>query len=173
MNPKEDQLSEESTSAKIKWRWSFLLILAILALNILSCQNLLCFLYYCSNEIGDYSANGLDFSASGALVDESKMTVWYAIKASGVFTPTNGSEPGEYVMDGVDHDIPANWEAMFHEVEEKGFMAIRVPHVPPTYTLSSIYSTTVEIQYYSPPTATTATVVTPTLNRRVDLEPMV
>ncbi len=97
-----------------------------------------------------------------------EMDVYEDIGASGSFTPTGSLMQqtfgiGPFSAAGIDVST----------LEQRGFMAIRVPHVPPTYTTSSIVLMRINFLYHLPPTATIATSVPITFTHRNEYLPQV
>ncbi len=164
------------TQRKPKSHRVILLAIALLALNTLAC-----------NPWADFfEMIGCSFSPRGTFDQVADSTgqyaassgsvhVWHEVGVTGVFTPTGGAGQAGFKLEGFDTDAIAvsDWEAMFDEVVEKGYMAIRVPHAPLTYTASTIVSPTVKFSYYSPPATTTKTTVPITVTRRTEYEPAV
>ena len=167
MTPTEVIEPADSTQKKPKLRRIIPLIIAILALNTLGCWEVVCWLWacsYCSSWPIDQVADGTgQYAASGGGVH-----VWHEVGVTGVFTPTGSTGPAGFEVAGFDSDVVAiqDWDAMLDEAVEKGYLAIRVPHAPPTYTASMIVSPTVEFTYYSPPVTTTKTTISITVTRR-------
>ncbi|MBU0510921.1 MAG: hypothetical protein KKD28_08915 [Chloroflexi bacterium] len=100
--------------------------------------------------------------------------VWLEFGETDVFTPTTTAS-GITLQTGDGQTIP-----YLDELAEKGYLAIRVPHAPPTYTLSSLLPgippgepDAMTFSYYSPPSTTTLTTVAVSVTRRVDLEQIV
>ncbi|MCD6289009.1 MAG: hypothetical protein J7M34_00795 [Anaerolineae bacterium] len=100
------------------------------------------------------------------------MEVWVDIGITGVYSPAL-TLPGS--ADGV-MGVPAYLD----ELAEKGYLAIRVPHAPPTYTPSGLVPgippwapDAVLFTYYSPPNAPTATTVPVTVTRVMTYESIV
>jgi len=116
---------------------------------------------------GDASAPlAVDASADGTYA-----YVWLEFGVTGVFTPT---QPARGVTlasaDGETPPIP-------DELAEKGYLAIRVPHAPPAYSLSSLLPgippDEVEpmlFSYYAPPNSATLPEVQVPLVRRTEYE---
>ncbi len=99
--------------------------------------------------------------------------VWIELGETGVFTPTTGVLWS--LMSAADGTLPP----FLDELADQGYVAIRVPHAPPTYTQSSLLpgsfaeDDAVEFNYYSPPSTTTLTTVPVSVTRRIDLESIV
>ncbi|MBN1136921.1 MAG: hypothetical protein JXM73_10060 [Anaerolineae bacterium] len=116
----------------------------------------------------------LPADAVRATAQGQRADIWVEIGDTGVFTPTTTRSGTEiYTDDG--HKIP-----YLDELAEKGYLAIRVPHAPPTYTVSSLVPgippyapDPIEFNYYSPPTSTELTETTVNTVRRADLEALV
>jgi hypothetical protein len=110
------------------------------------------------------SNNDLEFSVEATTTGR-YADVFVGIAMTGVYTPTNlAKELGvsSPIMDSEPVGIPS----FMDELAEKGYLAIRVPHVPPTHTVSTILSPTLDFSYYSPPATTTLTTVPIPLTRR-------
>jgi len=154
------------TQRKPKLHWVILLAIALLALNTLACWLIGC--SYCwwwpLDQIAD--------STGQYAVSSGGVHIWHEVGVTGVFTPTGGAGQAGFKLEGFDTDAIAvsDWEAMFNEVVEKGYLAVRVPHAPPTYTASMIVSPTIKFSYYSPPATTTKTTVSITVTRRTEYE---
>jgi hypothetical protein len=129
------------------------------------------------------AANSLQIEAhpilAGALYNNSaqagssKIGVAMDVGLTGVFTPTTSASGGVRLT-------ASNGVLPLDDLAAKGYVAVRVPHAPPTYTISSLiagvndwYPNFVEFSYYLPPTATIRTTVPITMVRRADLEPTV
>ncbi len=100
--------------------------------------------------------------------------VWIEFGDTGVFTPTTTARGTTLRTDD------GQTIRYLDDLATKGYLAIRVPHVPPTYTLSSLQPgippfaiDPVVFNYYSPPSATTKMTATVPITRRLDLEPIV
>lgn len=147
----------------------FLLGIIVLALNSLGCWYLLACIFgcsYCPGAVFDQLAG-----AGGQYVaDESGINVSYDVGVTGVFTPAGAGGQAGFSLQEFDTPTVEEWESMFNEVVEKGYMAIRVPHAPPTYTPSIIVSPTIEFNYYSPPVTVTRTTVSIPVTRRAEYE---
>jgi hypothetical protein len=109
---------------------------------------------------------------SGDQINQSEgIWVYYEFGATGIFTPTNGIvNAGGGKLEGVSSPAVSSWETILQDARKDGFIAIRVPHAPPTFTVSSIVSPTVTFSYYAPPTSTVKTTVPITFTRRADLD---
>jgi len=77
--------------------------------------------------------------------------VWVDIVASGVYSPALTSP---LVGDGV-----LGLPSYLDDLAQKGYLAIRVPHAPPTYTVSILDPDPIEFRYYMPPSSSTAITV--------------
>ncbi len=93
----------------------------------------------------------------------SQVEVWVDVQASGIYTPTSTGR----LLSQSDGSLPSYLD----ELAARGYIAIRVPHAPPTYTPSSLVpgvsmnENAVEFRYYSPPDAAVATTVPVTVTR--------
>ncbi len=108
-----------------------------------------------------------DMKANGHLVD-----VWIEFGETGVFTPATTAQ-GTVITTDDGQTIP-----FLDDLAEKGYIAIRVPHAPPNYTLSRLLPginayPAVQFTYYAPPTAATPITATVPITRRADLEGIV
>ena len=100
--------------------------------------------------------------------------VWLEFGATGIYTPTTTAR-------GLSLSTPyGKTPPIEDELAEKGYIAIRVPHAPPTYTASSLVPgippgnlDAVVFSYYSPPSTTTPTTVPVSVTRRADYEAIV
>lgn len=97
--------------------------------------------------------------------------VFFEFDITGTFTPAE-----ELALQGGDYEMPP----ILDELAEKSFLAIRVPHAPPTYPVSSLIpgltdvnTETIIFNYYSPPSTTTVTSVPVSVTRRTEYEPQV
>lgn len=160
------------TQRKPKLYWIILLGIAVLALNSLACWSLICRLMGCSDCPWFFLSEQLGDTAEYAAGSRG-INVYHEVGVTGVFTPTGSAGRARFDVEGIDTSAVQNWEAMFDEVVEKGFLAIRVPHAPPTYTASAIVSPTVRFTYYSPPATTTHTTISISVTRRTEYESMV
>jgi hypothetical protein len=114
-------------------------------------------------------ADALKMAAQGQYAE-----MWLEIGDTGVFTPTV-ARGGTVVKTDEGQTI-----RYLDDLATKGYLAIRVPHAPPTYTLSSLLPgippgepDPVTFNYYMPPSATELTTAAVTLTRRADLEAIV
>jgi len=97
--------------------------------------------------------------------------VWLEFGVPGVFTPTDTARGVTLASaDGETPPIP-------DELAEKGYLAIRVPHAPPAYTLSALLPgipphtpQPMIFSYYAPPSAATPTEVDIPIVRRTEYE---
>lgn len=116
------------------------------------------------------------YSAAPGDADDYHNVIWgyNFIELTGVFTPTNSTEQGStwsIDLETVPEVVPLEVsQSILDEFGEKGYLAFRVPHAPPTYTASSIFSPTLSLTYYAPPTSTTSTVTMTKLTRRTEYE---
>jgi hypothetical protein len=100
--------------------------------------------------------------------------VWVEFMETGVYTPTTTAH-------GLSLQTPyGEIPPLLDELAEKGYVAIRVPHAPPTYTTSSLLPgippwepNAVVFSYYAPPSATELTTVTIPITRRAEYEAVV
>jgi len=100
--------------------------------------------------------------------------VWLEFGATGIFTPTTTAR-------GLSLSTPyGETPPIEDELAEKGYIAIRVPHAPPTYTASSLLPgippsnpDAVIFSYYMPPDSATLTTIPVSVTRRFDYEPIV
>lgn len=100
--------------------------------------------------------------------------VWLEFGETGIYTLTTAAQ-------GLSLSTPDGEMLPFlNELAEKGYIAIRVPHAPPTYTASSLVPgippgapDAVVFSYYSPPSTTTLTTVPVSVTRRTDYEAIV
>ncbi len=100
------------------------------------------------------------------------VNMWVELGETGVFTPTITAD-GTTLQTSDGQIIP-----YLDELIEQGYVAVRVPHAPPTYTLSSLIPgiwdpDAMTFSYYSPPSTTTLTTVAVSVIRRTDLEALV
>jgi hypothetical protein len=100
--------------------------------------------------------------------------VWLELGATGIFTPATTSR-GLSLASGGEQTPP-----ILDELAQKGYIAIRVPHAPPTYTTSILLPgippsdpDAVIFSYYAPPTATELTTVAISVTRRAEYEAIV
>jgi hypothetical protein len=105
-------------------------------------------------------------------IEENYVEVWIELGETGVFTPT--SQQSAFIF------VASSLPTYLDELGAKGYVAIRVPHVPPTYTESSLVPgippwepNPVTFSYYSPPSTDTLTTVPVSVTRHVDLEEIV
>lgn len=88
------------------------------------------------------------------------------VNVSGVFTPT---DDGRIIPDGAAEPAAADLDLL----ASQGYLGVRVPHAPPTYTVTSIGTGDgpgATFRYFAPPASGVATSVPVTLTRRVELE---
>lgn len=96
-----------------------------------------------------------------------RLMVYLDLGDSGVYTPTYNinmdqlMNPATLSVESGSISIP-----MVNELSEKGYLAVRVPHAPPTYTQSSIISPTINFTYREPPDAADQTTVPVTVTQR-------
>jgi uncharacterized repeat protein (TIGR01451 family) len=162
------------TPEKINLRRIIPLIIVILALNTLGCYELFCWLICCSRYFSssmEQIADTRQYAVSGGGI----VHIWHEVGVTGIFTPTGSGGRAGFEIEGLDIQAAAiqDWATMFDEVVEKGYLAVRVPHAPPTYTTSAIITPSVEFSYYSPPATTTMTTVSISVTRRAEYEPAV
>jgi hypothetical protein len=100
--------------------------------------------------------------------------VWIELGDTAVYTPSITAQ-GLTLKTDDGQTIP-----YLDELAANGYMAIRVPHAPPTYTLSSLQPgmppgqpEPLRFSYYSPPSTDTATTIPVSITRRADLEAVV
>jgi hypothetical protein len=117
----------------------------------------------------DAEALSIKATAQGQIAD-----MWLEIGDTGVFTPTT-TKGGTVVRTDDGQTI-----SYLDDLATQGYLAIRVPHAPPTYTVSSLVPgilpwepNPVTFSYYAPPSATEPTTVAVTITRRSDLEAIV
>jgi hypothetical protein len=146
-----------------------LLLLGCVALSAFQCQT-----RGCSPSTSSLTgANLLPSEAFRATMQGEIADVWIEIGDTGVFTPTTAAG-GTAVQTDDGQTI-----SYLDDLATKGYIAIRVPHAPPTYTSSNLIPgnsgepNAVQFSYYSPPTATTQTTVPVSVTRRADLESIV
>ena len=115
-------------------------------------------------------------SAPGVRMEAQSTTakVWLEFGATGIYTPVV-SHRGLSVQTPHGETPP-----LLDDLVDKGYVAIRVPHAPPTYTASSLLPGVppgdphgVAFSYYSPPSTTTLTTMPVTVTRRTDYEAIV
>ncbi|HFD40268.1 MAG TPA: hypothetical protein ENJ31_10555 [Anaerolineae bacterium] len=105
-----------------------------------------------------------------------KLDIWVDIATEGVYSPTMKSSTLSLSASHPNGDQVQPLPSYLDELAEKGYLAIRVPHAPPTYTRSSLIPGhpwnphAVEFTYYSPPTSTTKTTVPVSVTRIVTYE---
>jgi len=102
------------------------------------------------------------------------MGLWIELSGAGVYTPTTMARGVS--LSTSQGEIPP----FLDELASKGYLAIRVPHAPPTYTASSLVPgippwdpNAVLFSYYSPPSTTTLTIVPISVTRRTEYESLV
>lgn len=104
---------------------------------------------------------------------DSLVDVWIEFGETGTFSPTTTAE-GTVITTDDGQTI-----SFLNDLATKGYIAIRVPHAPPTYTTSLLRpgnvgeSNAVRFSYYSPPGAASRTTVVVSVTRRLDLESIV
>jgi len=111
-----------------------------------------------------YSETNFESHISSALATN-QIYVWLDFGATGIISPTESVtqlvtsplQPGGTVI------IPIS---LVNELSDKGYLAVRVPHAPPTYTQSSIISATIDFTYREPPDAADQTTVPVTVTQR-------
>ncbi len=102
--------------------------------------------------------------------EKHRAEIWAEGGMTGTFTSTQAGGQGlvgSLMLNG--ETVPVTWPAVMGEIpvlEEQGYLAVRIPHAPPTYTASTILSPTVYVSYYSPPETTTVTTVPITVTHR-------
>jgi hypothetical protein len=144
-----------------RWRW-FLVLVVLWALIALSCQILE------EHELRFLEAIYWGGDLYYAQDVQRELKVLAFLRLWGIYTPTTpGSSPSLRLplagAGGV--DVPT--------LEQSGFIAIRVPHAPPTFTVSSITTMTVQFTYRQPPGAPNVTTVPIAVTRRTEYEAMV
>jgi len=100
--------------------------------------------------------------------NRSKMDVYAEFGVTGVISPAQTSGAGlvaRLELDGEMLDLPPLFDELDY-VAEHGFIAIRVPHAPPTYTTSTVTDPSVKFSYYTPPESTIATTESITVVKR-------
>jgi hypothetical protein len=108
-------------------------------------------------------------------VASNTLSVWLDFSADGIFTPMQTAQ----IKALTTGDDLIGLPPFLSELADKGYVAIRVPHAPPTYTLSSLvpgippFSPAVAFSYYSPPNTTTVTTVEVTVTRWITYESIV
>jgi len=112
------------------------------------------------------------YGASPDETSDHRSLIWgiNSFEATGVFTPTNATGQGLTWLIDVEATTQEVSQSILDEFGEKGYFAFRVPHAPPTYTVSSIISPTLSLTYYAPPTSTTSAVTTTIFTRRTEYE---
>jgi hypothetical protein len=106
---------------------------------------------------------------------DNTLAIWLDLGADGVFTPT---QTAHFKALATGDDL-IGLPPFLDDLAAKGYVAIRVPHAPPTYTLSSLLpgipptSPSVLFSYYSPPNTTTVTSVPVTVTRWITYESIV
>lgn len=91
------------------------------------------------------------------------------VLTTGVFTPT---VDGRVIPDGQTTPAAIN----LNDLATKGYVAVRVPHAPPTYTMSILQAGIeagapgARFTYFSPPSSTLPTSVPVTLTRHIGME---
>lgn len=120
----------------------------------------------CYQSCSSYSSN-LALRTSQA--PNSTVMLYLDIFDSGVYTPTGESQvtlPGQAAPAALNLDTLA----------ADGFVAVRLPHAPPSYTVSSLIAghspgeRGARFNYFAPPTSTVMTSVPVTLTRRAEYE---
>jgi hypothetical protein len=114
---------------------------------------------------------GLDTSAVAAT--NSPVLLLYAeANVSGDFSPT--TRAGAPALDTGEHILDLS---AIEQLAARGYLAVRVPHAPPSYTQSALIPAippqepdALVFTYYSPPDSATPTSVAISVTRRVDLE---
>jgi len=100
---------------------------------------------------------------------DAELGLWLDVFAAGVYTPT---ADGRVILDG--QTTPAAID--LDELAAKGYVAVRVPHAPPTYTTSILQAgftpdaPGARITYYLPPSSEQPVSVPVTLTRHISLE---
>ncbi len=120
-------------------------------------------------KIAGCSTQNYLFSAHSKLTpgaSNSRLAVYLDIDDSGVYTPTYNismplMNPATLAVESGSISVP-----MVNELSDKGYLAVRVPHAPPTYTQSNIISATIDFTYYEPPDAANKTTVPVTITQR-------
>jgi len=94
-----------------------------------------------------------------------QIRVYFDLAMTGIITPTQSV--GQLVASRLQRsDSDAVSIPFVDELTEKGYLAVRVPHVPPTYTQSSIITPTIHFMYRAPPNAADRTTVSVTVTQR-------
>ena len=165
--------SADSTqpSQKVNLRWMQMLVFAGLLLFALlltgtGCDGL------CSEYLGSSSLSNVNHRAVVNDANPEILQVWVDIEAGGVYSPSLTPAEGNDEVQGL--------PSYLDELAGKGYLAIRVPHAPPTYTASSLIPgippwspNAIEFRYYSPPDSPTVTTVPITVARAPTYETMV
>ena len=101
--------------------------------------------------------------------DVGEASLFLDLLATGVYTPTGN---GQIIAEGETEPAAVDLNLLAAE----GYVGVRVPHAPPTYTVSTIMAgmtpgaSGAQFRYFAPPTNTIATSVPVTLTRRPELE---
>lgn len=120
----------------------------------------------CSCISSSYSPN---VSLRTTRATDAQLHLFLDLFATGVFTPT---EDGRVILDG--QTAPAAID--LNELAAKGYVAVRVPHAPPSYVTSTLQAGLAagapgaRFEYFSPPTSMIPTSVPVTLTRHMALE---
>ncbi len=100
---------------------------------------------------------------------DAQLHLFLDVFTTGVFTPT---EDGHVILDG--QTIPAAID--LNELAAKGYVAVRVPHAPPTFLTSTLQAGLAQgapgahFTYFSPPGSLLPIAVPVTLTRHISLE---
>ena len=136
------------------------------------CQSL------CSTEAG---MSGANIVRQRAIVDQANpqsVAVWVDLATSGVFSPALTSGPAALGWLQSDDEVKG-LPPYLDELAQKGYVAIRVPHAPPTYTTSSLVrgnpwsANAIEFTYYKPPDTATRTTIPVSITRKPAYETIV
>jgi hypothetical protein len=141
-----------------------LLLLACLALSAFQCQSL------CSSDTSLLSSGAFSPRVAISTAPSGALNIFVDVKITGVYSPALTTQQSNGAVEGL--------PTYLDELAQKGYLAIRVPHAPPTYPLNILVpgafgSPAVRFRYYSPPGSPTATTVPVTVTRVITYEAIV
>jgi len=162
--PEEAATTSSKTSLR---RTYFLLFVGLLSLTALligtGCNE------GCSESPGLLtSTSGVSHRAAVDVANPEILNIWVDIKESGVYSPTLALAEGNDEIQGL--------PSYLDELAGNGYLAIRVPHAPPTYAASRLIPGTqgsanaVEFRYYMPPDSPAAITIPISITRMTAYE---
>jgi hypothetical protein len=146
-------------------RWKIILFLVVIMFSIMACVPSCSYLLPYWHIEGP--ANTLD--------------IYGEFEYTGVFTPTQGTYMDMLELLKSPTHPQELYPTFLDDLAINGYLAIRVPHAPPTYTTSTLLSgipgdlvpEALTVNYFSPPSAATPTQVNIPLVRRTEYETIV